>query len=323
MSKTILFLSKAESASSTRYRALQYFPNFIKLGWQPKHLKISGGLISIFKALILARKSDVVVLLRKTFPYPIFWLIRKSSKKLIFDFDDAIFCNTDGSFSRTRMKRFRETVIACDFIFAGNQYLATKAQFFNTNTIVIPTSVVTKKYDFIAPKSPQYIDIVWIGSQSTSKYLVEILPAIEMAASRLSNLRLKIIADFDLSSDVLNILPISWSENIEALELASSHLALAPLRNDDWSKGKCALKVLQYMAAGLPVISSEAGMNKDVVKNGITGYFASTAEEWALKIQTLACNSELAEKMGAAGKRAVQTYSRENIFLLMLNKIEH
>jgi hypothetical protein len=68
-----------------------------------------------------------------------------------------------------------------------------------------------------------------------------------MAAAKIPNLRLKIIADFNLSSSTLNILPIPWSSETEAAELASSHIAIAPLRNDNWSKGKCALKVLQYI----------------------------------------------------------------------------
>jgi hypothetical protein len=141
MPKTILIVSKGAAASSTRYRALQYFPNFIKAGWAPKHLTISGGLISIAKVLMTAKKSDTVLLLRKTFPYPIFWLLRHASKKLIFDYDDAIFSNTDGTPSKTRMKRFKETIKASDFIFSGNQYLLDQALIDNSNAIIVPTSI--------------------------------------------------------------------------------------------------------------------------------------------------------------------------------------
>ncbi|MDZ4149987.1 hypothetical protein, partial [Methylicorpusculum sp.] len=146
MSKNILFLSKGERASSTRYRALQYFPYFKANEWKPEHVTVSGGIASVLRALNAARKADVVVLLRKTFPYPIFWLLRRLTKKLCFDFDDAIFCNTDGTDSKTRMHRFKTTIAECDYVFAGNSYLADTARKFNNAVSVIPTSLETKKY---------------------------------------------------------------------------------------------------------------------------------------------------------------------------------
>ncbi len=321
MSKSILILSKGETASSTRYRALQYFPNFINAGWTPQHLTISGGFLAIANALIAANKSDVVLLLRKTFPYPIFWLLRHASKKLVFDYDDAIFCNTDGSPSKTRMKRFRKTISASDFVFSGNQYLLKQALKDTTNAIIVPTSINIEKYNINIKKPSQFIDIVWIGSRSTSKYIKDILPALEMAAIKVPNLRLKVIADFSLNSNTLNILPVAWSSATEATELATSHIAIAPLRNDNWSKGKCALKVLQYMAAGLPVISSKSGMNADVVIDGETGFFASNDEEWSTYIQHLASNVGMREKLGKAGKGVVKMYSLDNIFLSKISSV--
>jgi hypothetical protein len=70
--KKILFISKGIESSSTRYRGSQYFKLLIKNGYVPLHSNASGGIINLLKMLNEARKSDVVILIRKTFPYPIF-----------------------------------------------------------------------------------------------------------------------------------------------------------------------------------------------------------------------------------------------------------
>lgn len=314
----ILFISKGEQSSSTRYRALQYFPYFKTQGWEPIHTTISGGIIPIIQTFQLAKYADVVVLLRKTFPWPIFWLIRKVSKKLIFDFDDAIFSNTDGSYSETRMRRFIKTVSKCDYIFAGNAYLADEAKKYNHAVTVIPTSVDVAKYDLTSHKNTDAFELVWIGSKSTKKYITEILPAMEQAAQSIPNLTLKIIADFALTSPHLSIKNIAWTENDEAIELSKSNVGLAPLSNDNWTKGKCALKVLQYMATGLPVISSPVGVNAYVVENGVSGYLAANIKEWSEFIVKMSQEKDRLEQMGNQGKTRVhKEFSLDVVFKKM------
>lgn len=321
MQKVILFVSKGEDSSATRYRALQYFPKFIEAGWLPKHATISGGFISIVKTLFAACQADVVVLLRKTFPSPIFWLLRKLSKKLIFDFDDAIFCNTDGSYSKTRMRRFEATVSNCDYIFAGNAYLAKVAKKYNDAVTVIPTSVEVEKYNLTCQKNGAAFELAWIGSQSTRKYIAEIIPSLEIAAQTIPNLQLKIIADFELSSAKLNIINERWSEKTEALALCKADVGLAPMPGNNWTKGKCALKVLQYMAAGLPVISSPSGANAYVVENGISGYLA-TDNQWITILNQMHKEKVKLESMGELGRRRVQSeFSINVVFQKMLHII--
>lgn len=315
LGKRILFVSKGEKASSTRYRALQFFPSFTKHGYLPSHVTASGGLTALLDTLRQANRADIVVVLRKTFPLPLLWLLRRVSRRLIFDLDDAIFCNPDGSFSPTRMKRFAAITRASDRIFAGNRFLAEKSAMFNTATSVIPTCLEVEKYHVVADKPEDHIDLVWIGSTSTRKYLVDALPALDLAAQRVPNLRLKIIADFDLPQAAIPTLAVPWNAATEATELASSHIGIAPMRDDDWSRGKCALKVLQYMAAGLPVISSNTGVNAEAVTPGETGYLVSTPEEWVQTIVALASDENLRLAMGARGRKQVkQDYDLAAVF---------
>ena len=325
MHKNILFISKGKTASSTRYRALQYIPFLTKDGWEPKHITISGGLIPVVNTLIAAHQADVVVLLRKTFPMPIFWLLRILSKKLIFDFDDAIFCNTDGSHSYTRMQRFKHTIKHCDYVFAGNGYLASHAKQFNPAVEIIPTSIDTDKYHLDSQKELQAFTLVWIGSSSTKKYLVDILPQLEKAAQSVPDLQLNNISDFQLSSPILKINNIPWHAETEASELNKADIGIAPMLDNNWTKGKCALKVLQYMASGLVVISSHSGVNAEVIQDQVTGYLMKENEAWPELIVALQHKKSQLQQMGQQGKLFVNNeFSMPAVYqkiLAILNRL--
>ncbi|HAI97220.1 MAG: hypothetical protein CL866_07300 [Cycloclasticus sp.] len=311
----ILFISKSIESSSTRYRALQFYPYLERHDFSPTHSQISGGILSVIKTLGLASKADTVIVLRKTFPFVLTWLLRLVSKKLIFDLDDAIFCSTDGSSSATRKKRFKNIVMLSDHVFAGNKFLAKNTLLFNKSVTVIPTCLNVKKYDITVDKPKDHIDLVWIGSTSTSKYLLNILPILELAVKEQPKLRLKIIADFSLTDAKINTLNIPWNEETEAEELASSHIGIAPMIENDWTRGKCALKVLQYMASKLPVISSNVGVNSEVIHAGKTGYLVSTTNEWLNAIEQLSTDIEKQKRMGIAGQNKVKRlYDEQVIF---------
>lgn len=311
----ILFVSKGDDSSSTRYRALQFFPLWQAAGFEPHHVTASGGAGALLEMLLQARRADIVVVLRKTFPPPLLWLLRWAARRLVFDFDDAIFCNTDGTPSRTRMARFAAMARSCDHVLAGNAFLADRAAAFNPAVTVIPTCVDAARYRSDAEKPAETLDLVWIGSHSTRKYLAEAMPWLQQAAEAVPQLRLKIIADFDLPGCGVTTLPVAWRADTEARELAASHVGIAPMRDDDWSRGKCALKVLQYMAAGLPVVSSKAGANSEVTAEGETGFLVTTPAEWAERIALLARDAGLRRRMGEAGRRRVEAdYSVGPVF---------
>ena len=184
MTRRILFISKGDDSASTRYRALQFFPLLRQAGYAADHATAAGSPASYLDALRLAATADIVVVLRKTFPRPLLWLLRRASRKLVFDFDDAIFCNTDGTPSPTRMGRFGAMATACDHMFAGNRFLADNATRYNRAVTIVPTCIDTARYAGDHAKPDASFDLVWIGSRSTRKYLVESLPALRLATAR-------------------------------------------------------------------------------------------------------------------------------------------
>lgn len=300
--RSILFVSKGEQASSTRYRALNYFELFLGHGWTPSHLTDDKTFSGHRRILQVASKSDAVVVLRRAAGGLYGLRLRQVSKCLIFDFDDAIFVPRSGRFSQ-RPARFRKMVRRCDHVWAGNSYLAAEAARFNNNVSVVPTSIEIERYSPVSDKPQDDLVLVWIGSRSTRKYLIDILPTLENACDRVSGLRLKIIADFELQSGVLPIDNIPWSPATETTELANSTIGIAPMRDDAWTRGKCGLKVLQYMASGLPVITSPYGVNRDLVADGVTGFHAVSKQQWITAIDTLAGDPGLVTAMAAAGRK--------------------
>jgi glycosyltransferase involved in cell wall biosynthesis len=321
-SKHILFISKSASDASTRYRGLQYSPFLQKNGYTTEHVKVSGGIKAFLNTLVLAYKADIVIVIRRTFPYFLTWLLRRVSQKLIFDMDDAIFCSSDGSASQTRMKRFIHMARVSDHIFAGNQFLAKKALEFNDAVSVVPTSLKVQKYDVATEQSNEYVDLVWIGSRSTSKYLLDILPELEALAKKFANLRLKIIADFNLPDAKLPVIAVPWSEDNEVKELLSSDIGIAPMRSNDWTRGKCALKVLQYMAARLPVVSSNVGVNGDAVTEGETGLLVNSPQQWQHALSHLIEEQAYRVQLGEAGfEKVSKNYDINVVFKRVLTQV--
>jgi len=321
--KRILFISKGENAPSTRYRGLAYFSALRSDGWEPEHITVGDNPLLRLKLLKRANRADVVVILRKTFSAPFLRLLRLCSKHLVLDLDDAIFCRSNGAISRTRRNRFARVARRCRQIWAGNEYLADASRQYNRAVTTLPTSLGPGKYLLEAEKPARHIDLVWIGSRSTRKYLDTGLPALEDLADSLPHIRLKIVADFDLKCGRLSTIAVPWSEENEAFALSSAHIGIAPMPDNPWTRGKCGLKVLQYMAAGLPVVSSPAGVNGEIVEHGVTGFLADSAEAWRKAIEKLVHDPDLRRVMGEAGrKRVMEQYSVEATYPKMARALD-
>jgi len=316
---TLLFITKNLNGASTRYRALNYLDQLQQSGWNTRQWTSKEGLSSYPRLISCLLKSDIVMIQRKLLSTPLLLLVRLLSKKLVYDFDDAIFLKDSGKPSKHRLQLFSDAVRKSNAVFAGNHYLASKAELYNSNVVLLPTTVNMKRY-LPAPKrdGSHFVDLVWIGSSSTRKYLEGLIPALEELGKRHKQLRLKIIADFDLPLSHMETLAIHWSSDTEALELGNSDIGIAPMTDDPWTQGKCALKVIQYMAAGLPVISSDAGTNGEVVVDNVTGLLVNSHKEWIAAVECLLEDETLRHSMAANGlKRAEQLYSQDSGFKVM------
>jgi len=246
------------------------------------------------------------------------WL-RRLVKNLIFDFDDAVFLRDSyhrrGIQDPPRLMRFAGLMRHSDLIVAGNSYLAEHAGRWTdpAKVSVVPTCVDPRRYPLASHRRvwPK-VQLVWVGSSSTLQGLERIQPLLETIGQACPHVSLKLVCDRFLKLKHLPTVPVGWTEDGEANEIATSDIGFAWVPDDSWSRGKCGLKVLQYLAAGLPVVANPVGVHVEMVQHGVTGFLAETTREWIEAIATLAANPDLRRKMGQAGRRLVETrYSVE------------
>jgi glycosyltransferase involved in cell wall biosynthesis len=243
-------------------------------------------------------------------PWDAFWL-QKYSRKIIYDFDDAIMYNDKNSNvpSRKRLWSFRRTVKLADMVIAGNEYLADQARPFSSNVRVLPTGLKTSEYKITAAKPADgKVRLVWIGSSATLSYLEMLRPALEMLGQRHKNVVLRIIADAFFDMENMCVEKCHWSLEHQAELLMTSDIGLAPLPDNPFTRGKCGFKIIQYGAAGLPVAASPVGCNADYVLDGITGFLATKPSEWLEKVSMLVSDTRLRTKMGQQANVHVQKF---------------
>jgi glycosyltransferase involved in cell wall biosynthesis len=254
-----------------------------------------------------------VILQRRLLPSWELAALRRQVRHLVFDFDDAVFLRDSfapkGLHDPRRQRRFAATVRVCDAVVAGNDFLAVESQRFAdaSRVHVIPTCVDVRQCVARSAKVAEAtVDLVWIGSSSTLQGLERVAPLLEELDRAVPNLRLKVICDRAPHFRYLSVIPCPWTGATEAAEIAGADIGISWIPDDLWSRGKCGLKVLQYMAAGLPVVANSVGVHRDMVRHGQTGLLASTPAQWVAAIRTLAENPKLRHEMGRAGRRRVE-----------------
>ena len=164
-----LVLAKSKHNSATRYRVVPIVERLIARG-DAVHIRHKPGFFSRVKILFCVADYDLVFVQRKLFGLGFIRLLRYRARRIVFDYDDAIFLRSDGSRSRTRTARFRSVVKAADLVLASNGYLADEASKYANWVEQIPTCVDTERYQTRTDKSDR-ISLVWIGSRSTVRYL--------------------------------------------------------------------------------------------------------------------------------------------------------
>ncbi|MEM7627316.1 MAG: glycosyltransferase [Planctomycetota bacterium] len=320
----ILFLTKGADAASTRHRALAFFPALEAAGFRPVHLSTRGGLGHEVQLLRAARQAVVTVVLRRTFGGPFRAALRRLSRRLVFDFDDAVYRRPGGD-SAGRLRGFRAMVQRSDEVWAGNLWLGRAALDASSRgpVQVLPTVLDPAAYTPRAAEQRDPHRLVWIGSSSTRPYLEAILPDLEAAAERIPGLSLRIVADFSLRSEHLVIEATPWAPETEAESLATAGIGIAPLADDEWARGKCGFKLLQYMAAGLPTVCDPVGANGQIVLDGETGFHVTPERGWPDAIAALCGDTERAAAMGQAGRTRVELdYGLERAAAMLVARLE-
>jgi glycosyltransferase involved in cell wall biosynthesis len=305
----VLFLIQGFSVAASRYRVLQYIPYLKTKGVEttvslyPRTLKEN---IQFFNTL---PRYDLLFLQRKRFNQPRLGLLRKRAKRIVYDFDDAVMYRNSKAkdpISSTRRRRFVQMIKNSDFIIAGNEFLKREVLPFNVNVEMIPTAIDQERYYLKTyPVQQEKVTLGWIGDHGSIHYLEKMRPLFERIGEKYPHVELKIVCDAFFDCERMKVIKKNWSSEEEVDDLQGFDIGLMPLVDDPWSWGKCGLKIIQYQGVGVPVVCTPVGINKDLVEDGVNGFYAMTPEEWEEKLSLLIENSELRERMGREGRRRV------------------
>jgi glycosyltransferase involved in cell wall biosynthesis len=309
-SKRLLVLTRDRANAAFRQRIEPYLGALEARGIAAEVVELAAGPWVRRGQMLAARDFDGVLLHRKTLSW---WDVRHlaRARRLIYDFDDAIMYQARAPERphAGRLRRFMRTVGLADLVIAGSPILAAHADLAGAwQSEVVPTGLDARRFepkkDYGKTGSPH---LVWIGSRSTLKQLEPFRPALEEIGRALPGATLRIIADAQLHVDGLRIENVPWRLQDEGRLLADGDIGIAPLPDTPQARGKCGFKVLQYMAAGLPVVTSPVGVNAEYVRPEETGLHAGPAEEWVAAIGRLSADPALRERMGRAGRRRVES----------------
>ncbi|MFB0527718.1 MAG: glycosyltransferase family 4 protein [bacterium] len=262
--------------------------------------------------LTMIGAGDIVFLQKEVLPqaYPLIeGLIKKLNRKLVFDFDDAIFLLPPKRRNHLYNFRYKNSIPRIlrmsDYVIAGNEYLKQYALRFNENVEVIPTSIDTETYFVKKKEKKEKVNIGWIGSRTTMFYLDRLRKVFKILAGRY-NICINVIGTGDYRVDGVETVTRPWRLESEISDLQCFDVGVAPLNNDVWALGKCGCKVIQYMGLGIPAVASPAGIHGKIINDGVNGFLADSDEEWIEKLSQLIENEALRERFGFMGRKTVE-----------------
>ncbi len=344
--RVLAFTVKPTESADTRYRLLQFKENAEKanieidhrslissayFGWQIRNEQLflraflyPGLLIRrLWQVLYLAPRYDAIWISREMNPLgpPLFErLLVSRCKRVIFDVDDALHLpDVKGSRILSHVLRDRDkfgrlaafySVVIC-----GNQNLASYYQQYSRQVEVIPTVVDSTEYGKVKPRSGSVPRIGWIGTPLNKQHLESLASVFTQLAEERAFELVVVGLNESLGWYIPSVRYLEWNLRDEINFFTHFDIGIMPLRDSPFARGKCAFKLVQYMASGIPVVASPVGANCDLVESGRNGFLADTSAEWIDALRTLIDDPHLREEMGENGRRLIErSYSVSSVW---------
>lgn len=341
--KRLLFLTPnpIESASE-RYRIHQFVPYLEHAGFECKIRPFANR--ELFQAVQTSRTSsqlfyapfsslrravdvytapryDMVVIHREAFPFfcpRVERMVLRRHSRVVFSLDDAIYAGHRDTPNKKYPLIYKlkygpgvnEVLAKSAHVIAGSRTLAEHARQFNPQVSVIPTVVDTNRYAYRAPSAPcEPVTIGWMGTRSTSPYLFDIAAVLRQLGEVFrEKIRFRMYGDPQLQLPVPNCEARPFSLESELEDLRSIDIGIMPLPDNEWTRGKCAFKAIQYMALGIPTVSSPVGMASEIIKHNVNGLLASTSADWFEALARMIRDADLRRRLAEEGRKTIEAY---------------
>ncbi len=295
-------------------------PGDDKYLYKPGHFVDKMGFVrrSILKRradVARMRDFDIIFIQREALMTRSTWFeraFRKSRARIIYDFDDSVWLSNVSDANRRwgwvkDASKTSKLIALADLVFAGNNYLADYARRFNPSVEVVATTIDTEEYlpRTVRPESP--VVIGWSGSITTIQHFRYAVPALRKLKAKYGDrIAFRVVGDGTFRQEELGITGLPWRKDTELDDLRAMDIGIMPLPDDEWARGKCGLKGLQYMALGIPTLMSPVGVNTEIIQHGVNGFLPRTDEEWVELISRLVEDADLRARMGAEARRTVE-----------------
>ena len=330
-----------EEGAGCRFRIAQYIPyleahgfavtlrplmttEFFRLVHKPgrllqKSLGFAALALKQLWSLGRVRRFDVVFIYREIFPVGPALIERLMSlpgcPPIVFDFDDAIFLPSVSKANRLiaalKVPGKVATIVARSTqVIVGNEYLASYARPFNSAVSIIPTCVDTTRFSPLERPAPSEGSggpvVGWIGSPTTADYIKGLAGVLERVARRHPFVLRVSGTGEPVAMPGVVVDNRQWALGDEIDLFRTCDIGVYPLADDEWSKGKCGFKAIEFMACGVPVVAAAVGVNREIIEDGVNGFLASTDAEWEHKLGRLIAEPALRAEFARAGRRTIE-----------------
>lgn len=333
--KLILLTRYSRLGASSRLRTYQYLPKLEREGFnievmpffddeylrnlysgKRRPLQLIGYYAKRFAHFLSTSKADLIWIEKEALPWvpwPLERMMLPSGIPYVVDYDDAVFHRYDldskGIVRHLLHDKIDRVMQNAACVMVGNAYLEERASTAGASRIeMVPTVVDLDRYRVVS--DGYYTDhrprVGWIGTPKTWESSARSTYANLTGAIGASGATFRAIgASLDpVSAQGFENIP--WTERDEVSLIQSLDVGIMPLQDDPWTRGKCAYKLVQYMACGVPVVASPVGINTQIVKHGVTGFLAETEQEWRDCVARLLSDAQLRQEMGSAGRRQIE-----------------
>jgi glycosyltransferase involved in cell wall biosynthesis len=323
-------------SACTRYRALQHLPRLTErlgrvdvlhhedLAPRSRGVVARGAFFGRSAvdycrvAVHIARavkRYDAVLVQRGLYPLGPGSIVRGLERfdgRVVFDLDDAVFIGSPALHERPRPTRWiygpqqaLRLLRRADATVVSTEALASMLPTWAHADAVIPTVPDPERYPIARHVQERPVRIGWAGSMRN-------LPYLEIVRTTLRRLSDDGIADLEVVSSEPWSGPSTfrrWELAEEATVFARFGIGIMPLPDTPYTRAKAGFKLLQYMAAGVPVVASPVGINRQLVGDSGSGFLAEGPDEWEAAIRSLAGDAVLREHLGSRGRAFIERYA--------------
>ncbi len=317
----VLFLTNKKDTPSTKWRVLQFIPHFERAGLACTVEEWPAGMLARLSTAGKASAYDLVFLQKRLLPKLLVNRLRKHSRALVFEFDDLLTLKKadDGSVrdSPTRDRRFRRIVRLADAVVTTNDTLADiarRAAADPARVHVFPSVIDLSRWrPREGPGSKDEATIGWMGTPTNLPSMEILRVPLVRLCRRYEGLRVRIVCEEPLAMEGVRVEHKRYAAGEEVEDVRSFDIAVAPLVEDPWTRGKVSTKLLAYFAAGLPVVASDVAANRLYIRDGENGFLAGMLGQWEERLAKLVDDPELRRAVGArARESARRDYSIES-----------